>query len=169
MSGRQSSANVVGQVSSLPDPNDPAAVLKFFGFAVMSLVVMKILYSALFAVWIAVFPLAYLYAVQKCPSDESFDAKKELKRVLRGHNLPDGHPDKPKGFISETISRVQASVATELATAPGYQVAIYDFIGAFKLAVVTVPTIEQDLYWIGFAQQWKYLFQRDFSVKTKVD
>ena len=25
------------------------------------------------------------------PSEESFDAKKELKRVMRGHHLPDDH------------------------------------------------------------------------------
>ena len=56
----------------------------FLALLSVSLIVMKILYSAMFAVWIAVFPLAYLYVVQKCPSDESFDAKKELKRVLRG-------------------------------------------------------------------------------------
>jgi len=68
----------------MPDPNDPAAVLKFFGMAVCSLVVLKMLSSAMFAVWIVAFPLVYFYAVQQCPSDESFDAKKELKRVLRG-------------------------------------------------------------------------------------
>lgn len=84
MSERRSSNTVAGQVPPLPDPNDPNAVLKFFGMAVGSMLVMKILYNALFAVWIVAFPLVYLYAAKQCPSDESFDAKKELKRVLRG-------------------------------------------------------------------------------------
>lgn len=83
MSGRRASSSAtIGQVPV--DPNDPMAVLKFFGMAVAGLMVMKVLYSAMFALWIAAFPLIYLYAVQQCPSDESFDAKKELKRVLRG-------------------------------------------------------------------------------------
>jgi hypothetical protein len=41
-------------------------------------------------------PLAGLYLMSTCPSDESFDGKRELKRVLRGENLPEDHPDKPK-------------------------------------------------------------------------
>lgn len=44
-------------------------------------------------------PLFYLYLVQTCPPIASFDAKKELKRVLRGHHLPEDHPNKPKGTI----------------------------------------------------------------------
>jgi hypothetical protein len=135
--------------------------------------------------------------------------------------LPEGHPDKPQvsfdvhlivaasgqggltsspstyqqGFLSETISRVQASVATELATAPGYEVAIFvrryeyvilqcacytilnskpcpllqDFIGAGKVATLRVPTIEREAYWIGAFGRWTYLFMRDLSEKTKVD
>jgi hypothetical protein len=76
---------VPGQIpAQFPDPNDPNAVLKFFGMLVGSMIVMKLLYSVLFAAWIVAFPLAYLYAASQCPSDSSFDAKKELKRVLRG-------------------------------------------------------------------------------------
>jgi hypothetical protein len=76
---------VPGQIpAQFPDPNDPNAVLKFFGMLVGSMIVMKLIYSALFAAWIVAFPLAYLYAASQCPLDSSFDAKKELKRVLRG-------------------------------------------------------------------------------------
>lgn len=85
MNERRSSSTVVpGQVPPLPDPNDPNAVLKFFGMLVGSMIVMKVLYSTLFAAWIVAFPLVYVYAVNQCPSDASFDAKKELKRILRG-------------------------------------------------------------------------------------
>jgi hypothetical protein len=41
-------------------------------------------------------PLAGLYLMSSCPSDDSFEGKRELKRVLRGEKLPEDHPDKPK-------------------------------------------------------------------------
>lgn len=41
-------------------------------------------------------PLAGLYLMSTCPSDDSFEGKRELKRVLRGEKLPEDHPDKPK-------------------------------------------------------------------------
>lgn len=104
---------------------DPSQALMFFAVIVASAVVMKIVFEAMFVVYIIAFPIIYLYAVQKCPSNESFDAKKELKRVLRGYHLPDNDPNKPKGLIGETLARVQASAATEVAMAPGYEITIY--------------------------------------------
>ena len=41
-------------------------------------------------------PAAALYLMSTCPRDESFDAMREFKRVLRGDRLYDDHPDKPK-------------------------------------------------------------------------
>jgi hypothetical protein len=83
MSGRRASSSTnIGQVPV--DLNDQMAVLKFCGMFVAAMTIMKVLYNAMFALWIVAFPLIYIYAVQQCPSDASFDAKKELKRVLRG-------------------------------------------------------------------------------------
>lgn len=57
-------------------------------------------------------PLFYLYLVQTCPSPATFDAERELKRVLRGHYLPEDNPEKPRGWLQETMASVTASVAT---------------------------------------------------------
>ena len=51
-------------------------------------------------------------------------AKKELKRVLRGEHLPENHVDKPKGFFDQALSRINATVTTELATGLGYEVSM---------------------------------------------
>lgn len=66
------------------DPNDPTLPLKLFGGAVCAVILLKMLFSAMWFLWIIAFPVIILYAIQQCPSDASFDAKKELKRVLRG-------------------------------------------------------------------------------------
>ena len=64
--------------------------------------------------------------MQNCPANDTFDAKKELKRVLRGQHLPEGHQDKPAGdWLSRTVARVTASVAAEAATALGYEVSYF--------------------------------------------
>ncbi|KAL7461145.1 hypothetical protein ACHAXS_001572 [Conticribra weissflogii] len=49
-------------------------------------------------------PLTGFYLMSTCPTAESFDAKRELKRVLRGDNLPEDHPDKPKA--SEELAQI---------------------------------------------------------------
>jgi hypothetical protein len=105
-----------------------------------------------------VLPAVYMVLVQTCPKPESFDAKKELKRILRGHHLPDHHPDKPKGLLSETLARITASVATELATLPGYEVTTIGLAGAAWIACARVPSVEMDYYWIGLHHTWYYLY-----------
>ena len=112
-----------GDVPNLME--DPRQALMYFAAIVASAVLIKIVFQAMFVVYIVAFPIIYLYAVQKCPSVESFDAKKELKRVLRGYHLPEDDPNKPKGLIGETLARVQAAAATEVAMAPGYEITIY--------------------------------------------
>ena len=104
--------------------------------------------------------------VQTCPPQSSFDVKKELKRVLRGQHLPENHPQKPQGFLSETIARVTASVATELATLPGYEVTTTDFVGAAVLICVRVPTANYDFYWIGAFNQWYFIRSNEIETTT---
>ncbi len=90
------------------------------------LTILRILSNLKFLLQAILFPLAILYAMHTCPPNESFDAKKELKRVLRGHHLPDGHEGKPKNdWISRTVARVTASVAAEAATALGYELSFF--------------------------------------------
>ena len=57
-----------------------------------AIAVLKVIVSSLLNFYIILFPLTYVYLLQTCPSVESFEAKKELKRVLRGKHLPDDHP-----------------------------------------------------------------------------
>jgi hypothetical protein len=80
--------------------------------------------------------------------------KKELKRILRGHHLPESHPEKPRGFLEQTLARIQATVVTELATLPGYTVRMDNLVpGAVLLAVVVVPTVDMTYYWLGAANR----------------
>lgn len=107
-----------------------------------------------------VLPLAYLYLVTNCPRSDSFDAKKELKRILRGHHLPEDHPEKPRGFLSETLARIQATVATEIATIPGYEIQMTEFGGVAILAIARVPSVETEYYWVGAANKWWFIFPK---------
>jgi hypothetical protein len=112
-------------------------------------------------------PALYMVLVQTCPKPESFDAKKELKRILRGHHLPNHHPDKPKGLLSETVARITASVATELATLPGYEVTTIGLAGAAWIACARVPSVEMDYYWIGMHHTWYYLYGTKIQASNK--
>lgn len=53
-------------------------------YLIGGLTVLRIIASVFFSVYILVLPLVVLYAMSTCPKNSSFDAKKELKRVLRG-------------------------------------------------------------------------------------
>jgi hypothetical protein len=137
------------------------------GGIIVATAVLKVIMSALFAVWILAFPLVYLYGVQTCPANASFDAKKELKRVMRGHQLPEDHPDKPKGWLAENLARVAASVTTELATGlSGYEVEMWDVAGAAKVATVRVASINAECVWIGWFGRWTYVYQREIAQST---
>ena len=59
-----------------------------------------------------------------CPTNESFDAKRELKRVLRGDYKADTDPSKPKNFLEKALAKVTASVEAEAAAFAGCNVEI---------------------------------------------
>ena len=108
--------------------------------------------------------MAYFYFIQTCPKNESFDGRKELKRVLRGKHLPENHKDKPKGFLEQVAAKVTASVTTELATLPGYELELtplFEPMPAARLSIMTVPTISMQYYWLGFNGHWYFLFSRE--------
>jgi hypothetical protein len=89
----------------------------------------------------------YIYAIQTCPTTASFDAKRELKRVLRGAHLPE--EQQPQGFFERGINRLAASIGTELATSLGYELSVDDYFGAVKVSWVRVPVAGMDFYWVG--------------------
>ena len=140
------------------------ALVHSIGFVVVATSILRVIMSAMFAIWILAFPLAYLCGVQACPTNASFDAKKELKRVMRGHQLPEDHPDKPRGWLAENLARVAATVTTELATGlSGYEVEMWDVAGAAKVATVRVASINAECVWIGWFGRWTYVYQREIE------
>jgi hypothetical protein len=91
-------------------------LIKYVGGGLLGLSLLRFLFQGLSIVILCAMPLLYLYLVQHCPANATFDAKKELKRVMRGYWLPDDDPNKPRGFINETLARLNATVTTELGT-----------------------------------------------------
>lgn len=134
-------------------------------YAFGSAIALRVLMSAFFYIYILAFPAVFLYAVQTIPTVESFDAKKELKRVMRGDYLPDGDVNKPKGWLDKTLAKAQASIATELATGLGYDVTIMSIISAVQLATVKVPSVNRNFYWVGVFGKWNYILCTELESK----
>jgi hypothetical protein len=105
------------------DPENKKLML-YALYTVVAAMILRAVTQAISILSILIVPAIYVYALQTCPSEVSFDAKKELKRILRGENLPENHPDKPKNFFDKTIARFNAAVTTELATSMGYEVSM---------------------------------------------
>ena len=132
------------------------------GYFIAGITLLRMMTSS--SLYLIIFgPIAYLYMVQTCPSLESFDVRKELKRVMRGHHLPEDHPDKPKGFLAETAARLAATVTTEIATGMGYEVTTYDFQRAARLVWVRVPAGKMDYYWIGAFSHWRFVYSAEID------
>eukprot|EP00543_Licmophora_paradoxa_P008979 CAMPEP_0202442804 /NCGR_PEP_ID=MMETSP1360-20130828/2165_1 /ASSEMBLY_ACC=CAM_ASM_000848 /TAXON_ID=515479 /ORGANISM="Licmophora paradoxa, Strain CCMP2313" /LENGTH=292 /DNA_ID=CAMNT_0049058261 /DNA_START=28 /DNA_END=906 /DNA_ORIENTATION=- len=156
-----------GGVQSQFSQEQNQLLLKYAGFAIAFAVAVKALMNAVFALYIILLPILYLYALSTAPHEDSFDAKKELKRVMRGHHLPEDHPDKPKGWFSETLSRMQAAVTTELATGLGYQITMTSLGGAAIVTRVDVPSVNQCFYWVGVFNKWRYLFCMELDPRAE--
>lgn len=118
---------------------------------------LRALASAFFTVILVVGPSLYLYLHQTCPKKDSFDTRKELKRVLRGHHLSEDHPDKPKGYLAGMVARATASVTAESAVLTGYKLELTPYNGAFILAKLDLPSKEMTIYWLGIAGQWRHI------------
>jgi hypothetical protein len=71
-------------------------IISIGGTMIISIIASRILSSFSRIATALAAPLAGLYLMSTCPTDDSFEGKRELKRVLRGEKLPDDHPDKPK-------------------------------------------------------------------------
>jgi len=107
----------------------------------------------------------FWYLHQTCPSDDSFDAKRELKRVLRGHHLADNDPNKPKGFFRKRMARLGATLQTEIHTAMGQQHAttISPIATIAKVARIRVQQSNREYTWIGIANRWIFYRCNDIS------
>ena len=159
-----SSNNNTDTVPVLSDEQN-MQLIKFGCMAIGGLVLLKVVLQAALLLYILAMPILYLYLVQHCPTDASLDVKRELKRVLRGSHLPDDHPAKPKGLLSETLARLQASVTAEVATGlMGYEVTFVSLAGAATVACVAVPAARMEYFWVGVLDKWYYVYSREQSV-----
>jgi hypothetical protein len=143
------------------------SLIMYAAYAIGAAIAFRFVLQAFFYVYLLAFPLVYLYAVQSCPSDESFDAKQQLKRVMRGHHLADDHPDKPKGLFQTTIAKFTASLTTELSTSLGYEVAMYHVGGACTVARVTVPSVNRTFLWVGALNNWRYVYSQELETASE--
>lgn len=126
---------------------DTQLLVQYSGAILIALLVLKSILNIFSSLSFFLAPLVYIYAVQTCPAVSSFDAKKELKRVMRGAHLPE--QQQPQGFFERTMNRVAASIGTELATSLGYELSVVDYWGAGRVAWVRVPIAGVDFCWIG--------------------
>jgi hypothetical protein len=101
-------------------------------------------------------PLLYFYLRENCPGPYTFDAKREVKRVLSSALAPDG----------ALLGRAAAWVALEL-TALQCAVSITDVMGAMRTACVELPTMNCKTFWIGALNNWHYLFGMELSGASK--
>eukprot|EP00579_Thalassiosira_antarctica_P000986 CAMPEP_0201869406 /NCGR_PEP_ID=MMETSP0902-20130614/2930_1 /ASSEMBLY_ACC=CAM_ASM_000551 /TAXON_ID=420261 /ORGANISM="Thalassiosira antarctica, Strain CCMP982" /LENGTH=143 /DNA_ID=CAMNT_0048394905 /DNA_START=30 /DNA_END=458 /DNA_ORIENTATION=- len=92
-------------------------------------------------------PVMGFYLFSTCPTSDSFDGKRELKRVLRGDKLPEDHPDKPKGFFEKTLAKVSAAIEGEAAALAGCKVEIMDLWGIIKIASIQHPITKTAYFW----------------------
>jgi hypothetical protein len=155
------------QCPSITDEQN-TRLIQAAGAAMFIAAMIKILASALFGLSVLLIP-AFIYANQTVPTNESFDAKKELKRVLRGYHLAEDDPRKPKGWLEQTIAKVQATVTTEVSTSFGYELEMINLMNFATLACTRVPAAKVDCYWVGAFGKWRYLTLRSIPEREKED
>ena len=142
--------------------------LKYVLVGIVALIMIRALAMSS-VVFVVIFPLLYLYGITTCPPMASFDAKKELKRVMRGHHLPQDHPDNPtnKSMFEQWTTRIAASVTAELATFPGYEIEMTPLGGAAIWTEVKVPTANLLAYWLGANHRWYYIGSREIEPRQR--
>lgn len=146
---------------------DTKEMLKWTMIIVGVFTTLQALSRAFLTVVVVIFPGLYSYLFYTCPKEETFDVRKELKRVLRGHHLSEDHPDKPKGYLESAMARAVASVTVESTILTGYKLEMTSYRGAFILAKLHLPSKEMEVYWIGIAHQWRHVYTRTLGESTK--
>jgi hypothetical protein len=144
-------------------------MLKWIVMLIGAFTILKTIASAFWQIALGTFPALFLYLRHTCPDKESFDKRKELKRVLRGHHLADDHPDKPKSYFDRMMAKASASVTAETAVFAGTDIHVTSYQGAFLLVDMKVPSINVRLYWIGIAGSWRYLFSKQLGDAKKTN
>lgn len=130
------------------------------GAAIAIRIFAELAVASIFGLSLLLLPVA-VYASLTVPTVNSFDAKKELKRVLRGEHLSEDNPEKPKGWFQKAAAKISASVMTEIAASAGYEVTITDLVGLALFAKVTLHSNNLECFWIGAFDKWWYVYQRE--------
>ena len=161
---RSSSSTTSSSSNEIIDTISNELLIQYGIMAIGALLILKLIFTALNMIILFALPVIYLYASANCPSNDTFDAKKELKRVMRGAHLPEEH--QPKGFFEKGLNKLTASITTEIATSLGYEIRINDYFGIAKMASVKVPVSGYSYYWIGIFDRWRYMGQREIPTHT---
>lgn len=156
----EQSSEIVTEAENALQSADHKEILKWGVMLVGAFTIFKALTSVLLHIAIGVFPGLYIYLRHTCPEATSFDKRKELKRVLRGHHLDEDHPEKPKGYFGSIFARASASVNAETAVMAGTRVQLTPYYGALIVVEMKVPYNSTRLYWVGIAGEWRYVLSR---------
>ena len=140
-----------------------------FGVGIFFMMIMKVFFRLLsFRFFCLLIPL-FLALRATCPPSDSFDVKKELKRVLRKELSPPEPPPSasaapsllfadPVKWFKGAATKAAASVAGEATVALGYDMQIVDYAGAVRVATVKFQAIgEKDCIWVGCFNKWYYM------------
>ena len=157
---RQMNQNNYSSLADI-DRDTQETIIHFLVYALILVITMKILASVLTSIFVLGIPILFI-AQTTCPADSSFDPKKEVKRVFRSEHLPEDR--KPKSWLQKTISKVSASVTTELATGFGYEVTLIHFFGFATLAKVKIDVLNSEFFWVGAFNKWTHILKRDVNV-----
>ena len=163
-SSSSTSSSSTTEANQIIDTISNDLLIQYGLMAIGALLILKLIFTALNMIILFALPVIYLYASANCPSNDTFDAKKELKRVMRGAHLPEEH--QPKGYFEKGLAKVTASITTEIATSLGYEIRINDYFGLAKMASVKVPVSGYSYYWIGIFDRWRYMGQREIPTNT---
>ena len=138
--------------------SDAAIAVSVVGGGVLAIKALVAVAAASVTLSVSLLPLAYVYGLQTRPPKSSFDAKTELRSVLKGDALPEDHPSKPKaGSLSGLWKGAVATLQSELVALSGYTLSIENsFGGAAWTATVTLPSSDLKCTWIGCNRQWYY-------------
>ena len=75
--------------------------------------------------------------------------------------LPDDHPEKPKGFFEKTLKKVTATIEAETAALAGCRVEIIDLYGLARVATIQHPLTKANYFWFGALSKWRFIMCRD--------
>ena len=134
-----------------------AQLVKYSLMAVGALAIFKVVSESLFYIYVLFLPGIYAYLLSTCPKEESFDAKQELKKIMDGSLLAEGHPEKPRSFFGKLYSQAVAEVTTEYSAWMGMRSEFSPLAGMAIWVTVQVPTLKYRGHWIGALNKWYFV------------